>query len=67
MMRWKADWQWAQPALLGGAGAAGVMVATGAGLAGVATGLGLGLWGLVASLQARRARQAADTWTASRS
>lgn len=60
MMRWKADWQWAQPALLGGAGAAGVIVATGASLAGVATGLGLGLWGLVASLQARRARQAAD-------
>lgn len=60
MMRWKADWQWAQPALLGGAGATGVIVATEAGLAGVATGLVLGLWGLVASLQARRARHAAD-------
>jgi len=59
----KADWQWVQPALLGGAGAAAMILTAGAGLAGLGTGLVLGLWGLVASAQARREQQAAQAAT----
>lgn len=57
----KAEWQTAQPALLGGCAAATVVVAAGASPAGWAAGAALGLWGLAAATQARRARQAAQT------
>ena len=60
MMLSKADWLWVQPALLGGAGAAAVILAAGAGAASLGAGALLSLWGLAAAAQARRAHQAAE-------